>query len=122
MSEENTENMTKSGSNFAQTFVDHYLLSDINFNGRCLINNISIPEKVINLYISYTLKPQFRNLSKDFTLDNCLFASVKLNKIDLFKINTSIGYIGNSIDFDSPSEFLFTDGSYGKIIFGADLS
>ena len=122
MSEENTENMTKSGSNFAQTFVDHYLLSDINFNGHCLINNISIPEKVINLYISYTLKPQFRNLSKDFTLDNCLFASVKLNKIDLFKINTSIGYIGNSIDFDSPSEFLFTDGSYGKIIFGADLS
>ena len=67
MSLGNTENMTKSCKNFAQTFVDHYLLSDINFNGHCLINNISIPEKVINLYISYTLKPQFRNLSKDFT-------------------------------------------------------
>ena len=67
MSEENIEDVTKSDSNFAQTFVDYYLLSDINFNGHCLINNISIPEKVINLYISYTLKPQFRNLSKDFT-------------------------------------------------------
>ena len=109
--------MTKSCKNFAQTFVDHYLLSDINFNGHCLINNISIPEKVINLYISYTLKPQFRNLSKDFTLGNCLFASVKLNKIDLFKINTSIGYIGNGIGFDSRSEFLFTDGSFGKNYF-----
>ena len=37
-----------------KTFVNHHLLSDINFNGHCLINiNISIPKKVINLYISY---------------------------------------------------------------------
>ena len=51
MSEENIENITKSDSNFAPTFVDH-LLSDINFNGYCLIKNISMPKKVINLYIS----------------------------------------------------------------------
>ena len=33
MSEESVENITKSGRNFAPTFVDHYSLSDINFNG-----------------------------------------------------------------------------------------
>ena len=58
MSEENIENITKSDRNFAPTFVDHHLLPDINFNGHCLIKyNASIPKKVINLYISYTLSP-----------------------------------------------------------------
>ena len=76
---------------------------------------------MINLYISYTLGPQLRNLNTDFTLANCLFGSVKLTKnADLDKYK----YIGYSIQFDSRSEFLFTDGSYGKnvIIFGADIS
>ena len=51
-------NITKSGFNFAPTFVDHHVLPEINFNGHCLINNnISTPKKVINLYISYTLTP-----------------------------------------------------------------
>ena len=54
MSEENIENITKSDSNIAPTFVDHHVLPDINFNERCLINNIYIPKKVINIYISYT--------------------------------------------------------------------
>ena len=46
MSEENIENITKSDRNFAPTFVDYYLLSDMNFNEHCLIkNNISIPKK-----------------------------------------------------------------------------
>ena len=49
-------------------------------------NNISSPNKVINLYISYTLGPQFKNLNTDFTLANCLFGSVKLTKnVDLDK-------------------------------------
>ena len=39
-----------------------------------------MPKKVINLYISYTLGPQIRNLNTDFTLGNCLFGSVKLTK------------------------------------------
>ena len=56
MLEESIENITKSDSNFALTFVDHHSLPDINFNGPCIIkNNIYIPKKVINLYISYTL-------------------------------------------------------------------
>ena len=68
MSVEGIENITKSDSNFAQTFVDHYLLPDTNFNKHCLIkNNISIPKKIIclflsliNLDISYTLDPHLR--------------------------------------------------------------
>ena len=77
MSEENIENISKSDSNLAPTFVDHHLLPDINFNGQFLIkNNI---KKVINLHISYTLGPQLRNLNTDFTLGNCLFGSIKTN-------------------------------------------
>ena len=44
MSEENIKNITKPGRNLAPTFVDHHLLPDINFNGYCLMNNISIPK------------------------------------------------------------------------------
>ena len=40
----------------------------------------SIPNKVINLYISQALFPWLRNLNTDFALDNCLFGSVKLTK------------------------------------------
>ena len=40
MSEENIENITKSYSSCAPTFVDHHVLPDINFNGYCLIYNI----------------------------------------------------------------------------------
>ena len=73
MSEENIKNTTHSNSNFAPTFVDHHVLPDINFNEHCSIeNNIPILKKVINLYISYTLGPQLRNLNADFTLVNLL--------------------------------------------------
>ena len=82
MPEENIENITKSESNFAPTFADHHSLPDINFFEHCLIKNcISTPKKVINLYISYTLRPQLRNFSIDFTPRNCSFGSVKLTKI-----------------------------------------
>ena len=80
MSEKNIENITKSESNFASTFVDHHVLSDINFNGHCLKNNICIPTKVINIFISHTLTPCLRNLNTDFTLESCLFESVKLTE------------------------------------------
>ena len=66
MPEESIEKITKSDSNFAPTFVDHHVLSDINFNGHYLINNnISISKKVINIYISYILNPWLRNLDTD---------------------------------------------------------
>ena len=51
ISKESIENITKSDSNFAPTFIDHHSLPNINFCGHCLIkNNISIPKKVIYLY------------------------------------------------------------------------
>ena len=116
--EKNIKNITKSDINFTPTFVDHHVLSDIEFNGHCLINNISIPKKEINLYISYILHIWLRNLNTDFTLKNCKFGSVKLIKNanpDKYK------YSSYSIGFDSCSECSFTDGSMGKnvIIFGA---
>ena len=78
MSEENIEDMTKSNNNFAPTFVVRRILPGINFNGHFLIkNNIYIPKKVMNLYIYYKLNPQLSNLNTDFTLNNCLFRSVK---------------------------------------------
>ena len=86
----------------------------MNFNGYCLIkNNISIPKKQINLYISYMLDLQLKNLN--------FFASVKLTKnVDVHKYK----YSGYGIGFDSCSEFLITDGSYGKnvIIFRANMT
>ena len=122
MSEENIENMAKSDSNFAPTFVNHHVLPNINFNGHCLINNnTSTPKKVINLYISYILNPWLRNLNTDFTLNNFLFGSVMLTKnADLNKWT----YKGYGIEFDSRSEFSFTDERVGKnvIIFRADMS
>ena len=39
MLEENIENITKSDSNFAPTFVNYLVLPDINFNGHCLMKN-----------------------------------------------------------------------------------
>ena len=61
--------------------MDHHVLPEMNFNGHCLIkSNISIPSKVINLYISYILGPQLRNSRTDFILSNCLFGSVKATK------------------------------------------
>ena len=73
------------------------------FNGHCFVKNIiSIPKKVTNLYIFYTLHPQLRNLNIDFTLGDCLFGSVKLTKntdIDKYK------YTGYGLGFDSRSQF-----------------
>ena len=81
MSEESIEKITKSNGNFAPNFVDHHVLPNINFNEYCFIKkNISIPKKIINLYISYTLGSLLRNLNTSFTLSNCLFRSVKLIK------------------------------------------
>ena len=81
MSEESVENITKSDSNFAPTFVGYHLLPGMNVNGYCLIkNNISFPKKVINLYNYYILDPQLRTLNTYFTLGNCSFGSVKLTK------------------------------------------
>ena len=51
MTEKLFGNITKSHSNFALAFVGYDALPDKNFNCQCLINNISIPKKVIHIYI-----------------------------------------------------------------------
>ena len=44
------------------SFVDYYVLPDINFNGHCLINdNISTPKTVVNIDISYVLTQWLRD-------------------------------------------------------------
>ena len=121
MSEESIEYITKSGSDFCPTFVDHHLLSDMNCNGHCLIKNISVAKRVINLYISYTIGPQLKKFNTDLTLGNSLSGFVKLTKnADIYNYK----YTEYGKRFDSRSKLLFTDGSYGKnvIIFGADMS
>ena len=91
MLKENIENITKSDSNFAPTFVDHHILPDINFNAHCLTNNIYIPKKVIYIYIS----PWLRNINPDVTLKSFLFGSVKLTKnADPSKYKYSIYGVG----------------------------
>ena len=93
----------------------------MDFNGHCLKHNIYTPEKVINIYISYSLQPLLRNLFTDFTLNNCLLGSVKVTKnADPDKYKQSSYGIG----FDSRSECLFIDGTIRKnvIIFGSDMS
>ena len=118
ISEENIESITKSYSNFVSTFVGLHLSRDISFNGKYLKNNISIPKKVINPYISYTLTPQFRNLNTDFTLINCLFGCVKLTKNadpDKYKYNVY------DIGFDFRSECLFVDESMGRKSSSVDI-
>ena len=70
ISKEQLDNITKSESNFARTFVNYHVVPDINFNVPFLIINIHIPEKVINLYLPYKLNPHLRTLNTDLTLDN----------------------------------------------------
>ena len=67
MSEENIENITKSDIKILPTSANHHIFSDTNFNGHCLINNnISIPKKVINLFISYTPNPWLKKFKHRF--------------------------------------------------------
>ena len=65
----------------------------------------------------HTLDTWSKDLNTDFRLGNCLFGAVKLTKNtdpDKWK------YSGYGIGFDSRSEFLWSDRSYGEnvIIFG----
>ena len=51
MSEESIENLTTSDNSFDPALINYYPLPDAKFNGHCLINNISICQKVISIYI-----------------------------------------------------------------------
>ena len=78
-----------------------------------------IVKNIVNLYISYKLATWSKNLNTDFTRCNCLFGAVKVTKnVDPDKYK----YSGYCIEFDSCSQFLWSDGSNRKnvIIFGVD--
>ena len=84
-----------------------------------IINTISIPKKVINLYISYILSSWLRNLKTDFTLNNCLYVSVELTSM-LIQINTSIvAMVSTWLSFRI-SIYRWKHGK--KVIFGADMN
>ena len=53
MSRGNVEIISKSDSNFTPTFIDQHLLSDIIFNGHCLINNIYTPKKYMYVFLTH---------------------------------------------------------------------
>ena len=77
--------------------------------------------KCNKFFIVYELDTWSRDLNSDFTLKDCIFGGVNLDK------NTDPDkyvYTGYGIGFDSRSEFSLPDGSVGKnvIIFGADMS
>ena len=57
MSEETIENITKSDSNFAPTFVDHHLLQCMIFNEHCLIKMIFLSLKNNKPIFSYMQTP-----------------------------------------------------------------
>ena len=120
-SEEGIENITTSDSNFDPSLINYYPLSDNKFNEHCLISSNNDPSLVaVNLHICYTLDSWSLDLDTYFTLGNGLFESVKLTKNtdpDKYK------YSRYGIGLDFRSEFLFTDGTYGKnvIIFWADI-
>ena len=122
LSQESIENKTTSDCNFAPTLINYYPLSDIKFNGHCLITNNNDPSlHAVISYICYTLDRWSRDLDTDFKLGNCLFGSVKLSKnadLDIYK------YSGYGIGFDSRSQFSFADARMGKniIYFGTDMS
>ena len=91
MSKENIENITKSNSSFAPTFVDYHVLPDINFNGHCLMNNIHIPKKsyicdIIYIYIYDSQIVHHNPRFNLFILHNNSFDNQgsKINKNDIF--------------------------------------
>ena len=73
MSEGNTENIIKSDRNFAPTVIDHHLLTGINFNGLCLINNnISIPKKSNKSIYSLHTKSMVKTFKHRFYIKDLL--------------------------------------------------
>ena len=94
MSEEIMKNPSTSDNSFVLKWIKGYQLPKIKFNGNCLKqDSVSFFHKnVINSYINYELETCSRDLSKDFTLGNCLFGAVRLNQLRLLiQINVDIG-------------------------------
>ena len=72
----------RSDHNLAPILINSYPLPVAKFGGNCLrLSSISTHKNVANAYISYRLDTWSQDLSKDFTLGNCLFGAMKLTKM-----------------------------------------
>ena len=94
----------------------------LTFNGDCLKQDkfYYTFRNIINVYIVYDLTST-TNYNSDFTLENCLFGSVKIIK------NTDVNkytYFGYGIGFDGKGVFTHPTGSFGNnaIIFRVGMS
>ena len=94
----------------------------VKFNGSCLQQ----PKQsythgtIVNIYIVYELSASSSH-SDDPALEDCLFDTITLTKIDDID---KYGYSGYGIGFDRKSSFSFPGGGFGQnvIIFGVDMS
>ena len=93
----------------------------LTFNGDCLKQDkfYYTPDNIINIYIVYDLTST-TNYNPEFTLENCLFGSVKITK------NTDANkykYSGYRIGFDGKGFFTHPAGSFGNnaTIFGYEF-
>ena len=78
------------------------------------------PKNVVNFYIVYELNMWSQDLNAEFTLKDCLFGNVRINKND---DPNKYSYSGCGIGFDSCSLISFpNDWGKNAIIFGADMS
>ena len=81
MSQENFKYPAGSDNTFAPSMIDNRPLTLEKIARNCLrMSTISCHQKVVNIYIFYTLNPQSRDLNADFTLGNCLFRAAELIK------------------------------------------
>ena len=81
------------------------------FKGICLKQKIAIYTSPNTFFIVYELDSWSRDLNSEFTLKDCLFGGIRLNKnADPDKYV----YSRYGIEFDSRSEFSLPDGSTGK--------
>ena len=113
MSAKTIKNPSESDNSFAPDFTVAYPLSKVKFTGKCLKQD-SVPflhKTVVTLYITYELDAWSINLNAYFTLGNCLFRAVKLT---MNADPDKYGYSCYGTGLDACSQFLWSDGSWGK--------
>ena len=86
MSGKNIEHIATADQNFAQTYINSYHCKLKLMELKCtdelinLLNKLPNSGKVIDLYIFNTLDQWSRDVTADFTLNICLFWSIKRTK------------------------------------------
>ena len=112
--------------NIKKNIIDQLYVS---FNGNYFKQDpITIPNNVINIYVVYKLDPIISTRNTDHTIQNPLFAAMKITKNTDFSKNNYTGY---GLCFDEGGEFGHTvkHGNFNRvtnaknvILFGVDTS